>query len=189
MDRPQRTSALDYLRRKGTDAPASRLLAGLRTTFQRFEQAVDRVPPPLRTRRPQPAAWSVQEVVDHLVETHGLAVGELRTLCAGMSPDGPPIPARLMSAAPLSRSWDSLVSGLKGIHADVLAIVERAGDGAPLQPTAAFVMVVKATGESGPEVLEWVERLDWKAYAQALRVHTYEHTAQVERTLAALESS
>src|SRR5262245_25020378 len=143
MDRPERTAAVDYLRRKGTEAPAARLLAGLRTTLKRFEQAVDRVPGPLRARRPQPAAWSVQEVVDHLVETHRLAVGELRTLCAGRAPDGPPIPARLMSPAPLSRPWDPLVNDLKRVHADILAIVEGAGDRASLHPTAAFVMVVK----------------------------------------------
>jgi DinB superfamily len=189
MDRPERTAALDYLRRKGTDAAASRLLAGLRATLQRFEQTVDRVPEPLRSRRPQPAAWSVHEVVDHLVETHRPAVTELRALCAGVSPAGPPIPARLTSADPLSRPWQTLVDDLKGVHADILAIVERAGDAASLQPTAAFVMVVKAAGESGPEVLEWIEQLDWKAYAQALRLHTHEHAGQVERTIAALEMS
>jgi hypothetical protein len=188
MDRPERTAALDYLRRKGTDAPASRLLAGLRATFQRFEQTIDRVPDGVCARRPQPAAWSVHEVVDHLVETHRPAAIELRTLCAGASPDGPPIPARLTSPAPLSRDWRTLVNELKGVHADILAIVQRAGDTASLEPTAAFVMVVKVTGESGPEVLEWIDRLDWKAYAQALRLHTHEHAAQVERTLTALES-
>src|SRR5262249_49464262 len=148
---------LDYLRRKGTEAPVARLLAGLRATFQRVEQTVERVPAPMRARRPQPAAWSVHEVVDHLVETHRPAITELRALCAGISPVGPPIPARLTSAAPLSRPWDALVTDLKRVHADILAIVEGGG-GASLQPTAAFVMVVKAGGESGPEVLEWIER-------------------------------
>jgi hypothetical protein len=37
-------------------------------------------------------------------------------------------------------------------------------------------------------VREWIEALDWKAYAQALRVHTHEHLAQVERTVSALRS-
>jgi len=189
MDRPERAAALDYLRRKGTEAPVVRLLAGLRATFQRVEHTIERVPAPMRTRRPQPAAWSVHEVVDHLVETHRPAVTELRALCSGISADGPPIPARLTSVAPLSRSWDALVADLKRVHADILAIVEGSGDSASLQPTAAFVMVVKAGGESGPEVLEWIERLDWKAYAQALRVHTHEHAAQIERTVAALEMS
>jgi hypothetical protein len=47
-------------------------------------------------------------------------------------------------------------------------------------------MVVKASGSNAPEILEWVEALDWKAYVQAIRVHTHEHCAQVERTVAAL---
>ena len=53
---------------------------------------------------------------------------------------------------------------------------------------APFVMVIKVTGEHGPEILEWVEALDWKAYAQAIRVHTHEHQAQVERTIGQISS-
>jgi len=70
MERPERAAAVEYLRRKGTDAPAAKLLAGLRSTLQRFEQAVDRVPEAVRRQRPAPAAWSVHEIVDHLVESH-----------------------------------------------------------------------------------------------------------------------
>ena len=47
-------------------------------------------------------------------------------------------------------------------------------------------MVIKVPGLNGAEVLEWVEAVDWKAYAQALRIHAHEHRAQVERTVAAL---
>jgi hypothetical protein len=47
-------------------------------------------------------------------------------------------------------------------------------------------MVVKVSGPDAAEAVEWVEALDWKAYAQALRIHTHEHCAQVERTVAAL---
>jgi hypothetical protein len=186
MNRPERAAAVDYLRRKGTDAPTSRLLAGLRSTFQRFEQAIDAVPDAIRAKKPQPDAWSVHEIVDHLVETHRRAVGELQDLCAGISPAGGPIPARLTSSDPFARSWPALVTELQGIHSSVLTLANTAGDAAPLSARAPFVMVVKVDGSSGPDVLEWIELLDWKAYAQALRVHTHEHSLQVERTVAAL---
>jgi len=185
-DRPERTAAVDYLRRKGTEAPVSRLASGLRSTFQKFEQTIDRVPEALRTRRPEAAAWSVHEIVDHLVESDRPAVLELRQLCAGISPDGGPIPARLQSARPLDRPWSALVSELKNIHASILEIVGDAGDGAPVTARALSVMVVKVPGPDAPEILEWVEALDWKAYAQAVRIHTHEHCAQVERTVSAL---
>jgi DinB superfamily len=184
MDRPERMAALDYLRRKGTDAPVSKLLSGLRSTFQRLEQALDRLPEALRTRRPAAAAWSVHEIVDHLVESHRPAVVELRALCAGVSPGGGPIPARLTSSNALERPWGQLIDELKRVHADLLDLVAGAGDVPFDAARAPFVMVVKVSGASGSEVLEWVEALDWKAYAQALRVHTHEHLAQVERTVA-----
>jgi hypothetical protein len=103
MDRPERTAAIEYLRRKGTHAPVSKLLSGLRATFQKFEQTIDSVPEDLQPRRPAANAWSVHEIVDHLVETHRPAVLELRALCAGVPTDGEPIPARLTSADPFER--------------------------------------------------------------------------------------
>jgi len=38
-------------------------------------------------------------------------------------------------------------------------------------------------------VLEWIDAVDWKAYAQTLRIHTHEHRAQVDRTLATLAAA
>jgi hypothetical protein len=186
MDRPEQAAAIEYLRRKGTEAPASRLVSGLRSTFQRFEQTIDRVPETLRALRPDAASWSVHEILDHLVESHRPAVVELAELCAGISPADGPIPARLTSRHPFDRPWTVLLDELKDIHARILTLVMDAGDGKPPAATAPFVMVVKAPGPSGPEVVEWVEPLDWKAYVQAIRVHTHEHCAQVERTVAAL---
>ena len=187
-DRPERAAALDYLRRKGTDAPVSKLLSGLRSTFQRLEQALDRLPEALRTQRPAATSWSVHEIVDHLVETHRPAVAELRALCAGVSPAGGPIPARLTSSNALERPWGQLIDELKRVHAELLDLAAATGDMTSIAAKAPFVMVVKVSGATGSEVLEWVEALDWKAYAQALRVHTHEHLAQVERTVAALRS-
>jgi hypothetical protein len=186
VDRPERAAALDYLRRKGTEATAAKLAAGLRAAFQKFEATIDRVPPPVRAGRPSPAAWSVHEIVDHLVETNRPALSELRQLCAGISPGGGPIPARLQSVNPLSRPWPELVDELKAIHRAIAGVVTDAGDLAPLSARAPFVMVLKVPGPDAPEILEWIESVDWKAYAQALRVHTHEHCAQVERTVAAL---
>ena len=186
MDRPERAAAIEYLRRKGTEAPASKLLSGLRSTFQKFEQSIDPVPEAVRPRRPGATSWSVHEIVDHLVESHRPAVLELRALCAGIPPSGGPIPARLTSVHPFERPWAALVLELKDIHAKVLELVGDAGDATPVAEKAPFVMVVKVPGPSAPEVVEWVEALDWKAYAQALRIHTHEHCAQVERTVAAL---
>src|SRR5262245_50857679 len=185
-DRPERAAAVDYLRRKGTEAPVSRLASGLRSTFQKFEQTIERVPEALRTRRPENTAWSVHEIVDHLVESDRPAVLELRQLCAGISPGGGPIPARLQSARPFDRPWEALVSELKNIHATILQLVLDAGDVAPVSARALSVMVLKVQGPGAPEVLEWVEALDWKAYVQALRIHTHEHCAQVERTVSAV---
>jgi hypothetical protein len=186
MERPERAAAVEYLRRKGTDAPAARLLSGLRTIFLKLEQTLERVPEAVRTQRPTPRSWSVHEIVDHLIASHRPAVAELRDLCAGVSPLGGPIPARLTSPDPFEHPWPVLIEELKHTHAEVLAVVANADDALPLVARAPFVMVVKMPGDSEPEVLEWVEALDWKAYAQALRVHTHEHLAQVERTVRAL---
>jgi hypothetical protein len=186
MDRPERAATLDYLRRKGTEAPTSKRVSGLRSTFQRVEQAIARVPEALRAERPAATAWSVHEIVDHLVESHRPAVAELRALCAGVSSTGPPIPARLTSPHALERPWAELIDELKGVHAEIVDLVMGAGEGTSLAARAPFIMVVRVPGQEGPEVLEWVELLDWKAYAQALRVHTHEHAAQVERTVSAV---
>ena len=188
IDRPERTAAIEYLRRKGTEAPVSKLLSGLRSTFQKFEQTIDRVPEALRPRRPGATSWSVHEIVDHLVESHRPAVLELRALCAGVPPDGGPIPARLTSAHPFDRPWAALVADLNDIHTKVLELVAAAGDATPVAAKAPFVMVVKVPGATSLEVVEWVEALDWKAYAQALRIHAHEHCAQVERTVATLRA-
>jgi len=189
MDRPERAAALEYLHRHGTEASAARLLASLRASFRAIERKLEQVPEHLRTLRPAPKAWSVYEVVDHLVESDRPAVAELRALCSGISPTGGPIPARLQSPSPFARSWPELLDELTRTHAELLAIVSAADDRAPLVARAPAVIVIKVTGESGPDVLEWVEDLDWKAYTQAIRIHTHEHLAHIERTIAALVST
>jgi len=85
VDRPEQAAAVAYLKRKGTEASAARLQAGLKATFRQFEQALDRVPEAVRSRRLSTSAWSIHEIGDHLVESHRPAVMELRDLCAGIS--------------------------------------------------------------------------------------------------------
>jgi hypothetical protein len=94
-----------------------------------------------------------------------------------------------MSASPCDRPWDLLVRELKDIHANILQLTLDAGDATPTIAKAPFVIVVKTSGSNAPEVLEWVEALDWKAYVQAIRVHTHEHCSQVERTALGLEKT
>lgn len=71
-----------------------------------------------------------------------------------------------------------------GVDADILELLEGASDAGPQEATAPVVMVVRcATGDGGTEPVEWIERLDWKAYALAIRVHVLEHIMQIRRTI------
>lgn len=183
---PQQLAALDYLRRKGTEAPVPRLYEHVARTFQDFEAFLDTVPVSRRAAKPSPRAWSAHEVIDHLVESHRPAVEQLRSLVAGERPATGPIPPSLQSGNPFQKSWEDLVAELREIHRSYLGLIKDAPD----QPgvTAPVAMVIKIADESGVMVpVTWEEELDWKAYAQAFRVHTVEHKMQIERTLAALE--
>ena len=182
----EQARTLDYLRVKGTEAPIPDLREHLAATFRKIEALLDAVPPVLRSASPGPGRWSVQEVVDHLVESHRRAVEQLRFLVAGRRPISAAIPASLRSSAPLERPWDDLLAELRSIHRSFLELVDGASDATSLEVTAPVVMVVKAVQGDGAIPLEWEAELDWKAYAQAFRGHTAEHRAQIERTLAAL---
>ena len=92
---PEQSQALDYLRRKGTEAPLERLREHVAATFRDIEALLDSVPPGLRALRPAPSRWSVQEIVDHLVESHRPAVEQLREMVSGPRPETGAIPAHL----------------------------------------------------------------------------------------------
>ena len=185
--RPEQQRALDYLRRKGTEAPVERLREHVAGTFTELEALLDGVPPALRAVRPGPGRWSVQEVVDHLVESHRPAVEQLRSLVAGERPAGGPIPASLQSADPLARRWEDLVAELRQVHRDYREVLEQADDATSLAVTAPLLMVVKVAGDDGALTpVTWERELDWKASAQAFRVHTIGHRQQIAATLAAL---
>jgi hypothetical protein len=66
------------------------------------------------------------------------------------------------------------------MHAGFLRLIDDASDDAPLDARAGVEMVVKVNGEP----LHWLEQLDWKAFIQAIRVHTLEHREQLQRALA-----
>ena len=185
---PQQITALEYLRRKGTEAPVPQLYSHVAKTFQDFEVYLDTVPPALRAAKPSPQAWSAHEVVDHLIVSNRPAVEQLRDLVAGKRPTTPPIAASLQSENPFQRSWDDLVAELRELHRSFLALIEGADDTRGVKTPV--VMVLRIPDESGASVpVTWEEDLDWKAYTQAFRVHTVEHKSQIERTLAALAAS
>ncbi|MEO8451295.1 MAG: hypothetical protein ABI647_15985 [Gemmatimonadota bacterium] len=69
------------------------------------------------------------------------------------------------------------------MHHALLGLLMGADDETSMHGRAPVTMVVKAP--EGDRVV-WVEMLDWKAYAQTLRVHTLEHVAQMNRTLSDL---
>jgi len=156
-------------------------------TFAELEALLDGVPAALRAIRPGPGRWSVQEVVDHLVESHRPALAQLRSLVAGERPAGGPVPASLQSAAPHERRWDDLVAELREIHRGFREVLAGATDGASLEVTGPIVMVVKVADDAGAVTpVSFAHELDWKAFAQGFRAHTVQHRDQVLATLAAL---
>lgn len=185
---PEQVRVLDFLRRKGTEAPAAELKRSVEDAFRKAEALLDTVPPAARAVRPSRDVWSVHEVVDHLIESHRPAVAQLADLLAGRSV-GEPIPASLQSADPLAIPWQDLLGELKSIHGAVERLLVEAEE-APLSARAQVVMLVRVEQPDGstPPVT-WIEDLDWKAYVQALRGHTLQHISQIQRILGALAAA
>jgi DinB superfamily len=188
--RPEQLKAKQYLRDKGTSLPVARIHERVGAAFTALEAFLDGVTDAEARQRAMPREWSIQEVVDHLVETHRPSIGELRDLLANRRPPDGPVPASLQSADPMARTFLQLVNELKALHAEVL----RALSSAPDQLTEArapLVMVINAAGpDGGPGApLHWIEELDWKAYAiTAFRLHEIDHLNQSKRVLQALRA-
>lgn len=155
--------------------------------FQALDAVLAAVPPERAAVRTIPGQWSVQEIVDHLLETHRPGVDELRCLLAGQRPPGEPIPATLQSKAPLLRPWPWLLDELRRAHRSVLDLLAGVPDDFATPARAPFVMVVGVPGPDGAaRPLHWVEEADWRAYALALwRLHTIDHLNQARKVLAA----
>lgn len=185
---PEQQKALDYLRRKGTEAPAAQIRRQASETFGRMEMLLTAVPGDLRRRAPAVGRWSPQEILDHLVESHRPAIGQLASLLEGERPSTGAIPAGLQSAEPLILPWEELFGDLRAVHAALLDLLDRMPDALPPSPPKApIVMVVKAAQDDGSLApVEWLAELDAKAFAQALRAHTLEHVGQLTRTVEAL---
>lgn len=188
--RPEQVRALAYLKRKGTDAPIELLRQRIADAFADFETMIASVPPSLRRQSPAPGRWSAQEIVDHLIQSHRPAAVQLESLLKGLTPETGAVPASLQSADPLSRNWDELVVELKHIHGSLMSLLKDASDSCSLEIRVPVTMVMKADDPLGPQdSVQWEEQLDWKAFAQTLRVHTIEHRSQIERTLRELSDA
>ncbi len=136
----------------------------------------------------KPGEWSIQEIVDHLVETHRPGLDELWCLLAGRRPPGDAIAASLQSKAPLLRPWPWLREELARVHGEILRTLAAAPPDFVTDARAALVMVVNVTDEQGRVVpLHWVEDLDWKAYAITWRLHVIDHLKQAKKVHAAIE--
>ena len=182
--RPEQQRALQYLRAKGTEAPAASIRERVREAFGGLEALLAGIPEEAAKSHPLPGKWSVHEVVDHLAQSHRPAARELRDLLQGRRPEDSPIPAGLQSPDAMSLPWTEAVRRLGEVHAEFLAALDQGSDSHPLDARAPVIMVVKAQEPDGTlTTLQWTEDFDWKAYAIGIRAHTLEHRQQIERTL------
>ena len=185
--RAEQIKAREYLYQKGTLLAPNVIHERLSAAYRAAEEFLGGVAEAEARRQPAPGEWSVQEVVDHLVETHRPSIEELRCLLRGERPAGGPIPAALQSKAPLDRPWAELVRELKRLHSEVLAILAKVPDGFTSEARAPAVLVINAKNPDGSgSPVEWVEDLDWKAYSVIFRLHEVDHLNQAKRALAAV---
>jgi len=164
-----------HVRSRGTDAEPVTVHHKLAGTYTQFDALLAGITEPTATAQPAPGEWSVRDVADHLLESERAGLDELRCLVAGEAPPGPPVPASLRSKAPKHRPWPWLLRELTQVHADILATVAAGPAKTTGEPAAPAVF----WAEIGGRPTEWIEELDWRAYAAVLRVHTLEHLAQI----------
>lgn len=188
--RPEQMKAKEYVHQKGTLLSAAQIHERVAAAFAAMEALLEGVTEAEARTRAIPGEWTVQEVVDHLVETHRPSLDELRDLLASRRPAGGPIPARLQSADPMSRGYGDLVGDLEAVHAEVLTALAAAPDRIT-DTRAPLVMVINVKEPDGREApLQWIEELDWKAYAvTAFRLHELDHLNQAKKTLKAARAS
>jgi hypothetical protein len=181
-----RRQALEYFRTRGTRAPVVEIRERVSAAFATLDALLAGLTAEQARRPAVEGEWCVQEIVDHLVETHRPGVDELRCLLAGQRPPGGPIPASLRSKAPLLRPWPWLLGELGRVHRDILELLQAAPDDFQTDARAPLVMVVNAAGPDGAIApLHWVEDLDWKAYAIVWRLHVVDHVNQARKVLGA----
>ena len=187
--RPEQIKAMEYLDQQGSRRSVPQIRERVAAAFLAIEEFVDGVSEGEAHAQGPPGEWTIQEVVDHLVETHKPSVVELRELLEGRSPADGPIPASLQSREPMSRRWAELRDALKRVQAEAVEVLATAPDHAT-DARAAVVMVINAKREDGSvEPLHWIEKLDWKAYAIVFRLHVLDHLNQAKKVLRAVHGA
>jgi hypothetical protein len=180
---PEQVKAKAYLLEKGTQAPVASIRERVAEAFAAMETLLEGVTAARARRVPGGGEWSVQEILDHLVETHPRALEELRALLANRHSPVSPIPAGLQSAAPMAREWDDLRAALRRVHAEVLDVLAGAPD-RPTEAHAPVIMVINIRDAAGRVTpLHWNEACDWKACAVIFRLHELDHLSQTRRIL------
>ena len=104
---PEQVKAKTYLLEKGTQAPVAQIRERVAEAFAAMDTLLEGVTEAQARRAPGGGEWSVHEILDHLVETHPLALEEMRALLENRHSPVSPIPAGLQSADPAARrsSW------------------------------------------------------------------------------------
>ncbi|MEM8964261.1 MAG: DinB family protein [Acidobacteriota bacterium] len=179
--KPEQARALAYLERRGTKASTSSVRQALTEAFHTIEARLATVPAEVAAQSPPEGGWSIHEIVDHLVISHRPAICQLRDAVAGKACDEP-IEAHLLSSDPWAIDWTTQQEALATVHRDILACLDGVADLHRSKVRIPTVFVIKVDDRP----IEWTEPLEWKAFAMGIRVHTLEHLAQVERTLAAI---
>jgi DinB superfamily len=182
--------ARDYLRTRGTLVAPAVIHERVTAAFAALEAFLDTIAPD-RTRRPgPPGEWTIQEIVDHLLETHRPGLDELRCLLAGRRPPGEAIPAALQSKAPLLRPWPWLRAELQRVHSDIAEVLAHVPADFTTEARAPLVMVVNVPEPGGPaKAVHWVEELDWKAYSIVWRLHVLDHLNQAKKVLGTISEA
>jgi hypothetical protein len=167
--------------------PASAVREQIAAAFGALDATLGTASPEHAARRAIPGEWSVQEIVDHLLETYRPGVDELRCLLAGQRPPGEPIPAAVQSKAPLLRPWPWLLDELRRTHHAILELIDSVPPDLVIECRAPFTMVVNVPGAGGAmQPIHWIEEVEWKAYAIASwRLHAIDHMKQARKVLAA----
>jgi len=183
---PEQVKAKEYLHQKGTLLPVAQVHERVGAAFAALEALLDGVTEAEARVRAIPGEWTIQEVVDHLIETHRPSLDELRDLLRNRRPAAGPIPASLQSVEPTGHRYGDLMSELKGLHAEALGVLSGAPDRLT-DARAPLVMVMNVKEPDGGEApLHWIEELDWKAYAiTAFRLHELDHLNQAKKILKA----
>jgi hypothetical protein len=181
-----RRKAREYLTTRGSQAAPAVIHDRVAAAFAALGGLLDTLSPDVAARRTLPGEWSVQEIADHLLETHRAGLDELRCLLGGQRPPGPPIPAGLQSKAPMLRPWPWLRTELARLHDDILGVLAAVPSDFETAARAPLIMVVNVPGPGGTCTPDhWIEELDWKAYAVVWRLHVLDHLGQAKKVLAA----